>query len=159
MYTVCLEQKIPWKLGDYTVSFIVLGVRLLCKRTPNTIKSHIYCETQINFDNIIQSFDPFLPNGWVFICRLSSCWLGSSYIHLNLKYFTCFKQGITWHSENYKKWVTIIANLTWFKATVNGPSRQVLTVQLNHLFSMCRCEIVLFFSKFIGFGLSPVYAV
>ena len=44
-------------------------------------------------------------NGWVFDYELSGCGFESSCSHLNFRFGTCFKQGVPWHSGNYRVWI------------------------------------------------------
>ena len=37
--------------------------------------------------------------------KLSGCGLEPSYSHLNLRFCTCFEQGIPGHSCNYRVWI------------------------------------------------------
>ena len=32
-------------------------------------------------------------------------WIESSSSHLNFRFCTCFEQGVTWHSDNYRVWI------------------------------------------------------
>ena len=44
-------------------------------------------------------------NGWVFVYKLSGCGFKSCSNHLNFRSCACFKQGIPWHSGNYRVWI------------------------------------------------------
>ena len=44
-------------------------------------------------------------NGWVFVSGLSDCGFESNCGHLHFRYGTCFKQGVPWHSANYRVWI------------------------------------------------------
>ena len=50
---------------------------------------------------------PIWLNGWVFVYELSGCGSGSNCSHLNLRYRTCFEQGVSWHSGNYSVYIYI----------------------------------------------------
>ena len=41
-------------------------------------------------------------NGWVFIDELSGCGFDSHCSHLNFRHFSCFEQGVHWHSGKYR---------------------------------------------------------
>ena len=41
-------------------------------------------------------------NGWVLVCQLDGCGLKSRCSHLNVRYCACFKQGVPWHSGNFR---------------------------------------------------------
>ena len=41
-------------------------------------------------------------NGWVFVYELSGCEFQFCCSHLNVRYRTCFNQGVPSHSGNYK---------------------------------------------------------
>ena len=46
-----------------------------------------------------------LLNGWVFVYELSGYGFESSCSHLNFRFCACFKQGVPWHSGNYRVWI------------------------------------------------------
>ena len=48
---------------------------------------------------------PAWPNGWVFIYEQSGCGFESRCSHLNFRFCACFKQGVLWHSGNYRLWI------------------------------------------------------
>ena len=48
---------------------------------------------------------PVWPNAWVFVYKLSGSGFESSCSHLNLRFRACFKQGVPWHSDNYRVWI------------------------------------------------------
>ena len=48
---------------------------------------------------------PDWANGCVFVYKLSGCGFKSSCSHLNFRFRTCFKQGVSWHSGNYRVWI------------------------------------------------------
>ena len=48
---------------------------------------------------------PVWLNGWVFVYELSGCGFESSCSHLNFRFRACFKQGVPWHSGNYRVWI------------------------------------------------------
>ena len=41
-------------------------------------------------------------NGWVFVYELSGCGFESRCSHLIYKYYSCFEQGVSWHSGNLR---------------------------------------------------------
>ena len=45
------------------------------------------------------------PNGWVFAYKLSGFGFASCCSHLIFRYYSCFKQGVPWHSGNYRVWI------------------------------------------------------
>ena len=45
------------------------------------------------------------PNGWMFVFELSGSGFESSCSHLNFGFCACFKQGVLWHSGNYRVWI------------------------------------------------------
>ena len=55
---------------------------------------------------------PFWPNGGVFVYELSGSGFQFSYSHLNFRFRACFKQGISWHSGNYR--VCIHSETQWW---------------------------------------------
>ena len=48
---------------------------------------------------------PVWLNGLVFIYELNGCEFESSCSHLNFRFHACFKQGVPWHSGNYRVWI------------------------------------------------------
>ena len=44
-------------------------------------------------------------NGWMFVYEQSGCEFESRCSHLNSRYCACFKQGVSWHSGNYRVWI------------------------------------------------------
>ena len=48
---------------------------------------------------------PVWPNGWVFVNEVSGSAFESSRSHLNFRSCACFKQGVPWHSGNYRVWI------------------------------------------------------
>ena len=48
---------------------------------------------------------PVWLNGWVFVYELNGCGFESRCSHLNFRYGTCFKQGVSWHSGKHKVWI------------------------------------------------------
>ena len=47
----------------------------------------------------------FLNLFFLFVYELSGCGFESRCSHLSLKYCACFKQGVPWHSSNYRVWI------------------------------------------------------
>ena len=47
----------------------------------------------------------FWRNGWLFLYELSFCGVEFSCSHLKFKFHACFKQGVPWHSGNYRVWI------------------------------------------------------
>ena len=45
---------------------------------------------------------PVWLNGWMFVYELSGCGFESCCCHLYFRYGACFKQGVPWHSSNYR---------------------------------------------------------
>ena len=67
--------------------------------------------------------EPVWPNGWVFVHELSGSGFESSCSHLNLRFRTCFEQGVPWHSGNYRVWVWN-PYVTWQEHTANYLSKK-----------------------------------
>ena len=63
--------------------------------------------------------EPVWPNGWVFVHELSGSGFESSCSHLNLRFRTCFEQGVPWHSGTYR--VSIYSEtLTWHDKNIQS---------------------------------------
>ena len=73
------------------------------------------------------------PLGWVFVYELSGSGFESGCSHLNFRFRACFKQGVPWHSGNYRVWIHSetrtwhdkniqlkIENLELFKRSIYG---------------------------------------
>ena len=73
--------------------------------------------------NHLASVAKWWPNGWVFIYQLSGSGLKSSCSHLTFRLCTCFKQGVPWHSSNYRRWIHSDTH-TWhdkkIQSNING---------------------------------------
>ena len=39
------------------------------------------------------------------LTKLNGCGFESSFSHLNFRFHVCFKQGVPWHSGNYRLWI------------------------------------------------------
>ena len=48
---------------------------------------------------------PVWLNGWVFVYQLSGCKFKYCCSHLNFRHCVCFKQGVLWHSGNYRVYI------------------------------------------------------
>ena len=44
-------------------------------------------------------------NSWLFVYELGGSGFESSCSHLSFRYGACFKQGVPWHSGNYRVWI------------------------------------------------------
>ena len=51
---------------------------------------------------------PVWPKGWMFVYELGGSGFKSSSSHLNFRFRACFKQGVPWHSGNYRVWIQVI---------------------------------------------------
>ena len=52
-----------------------------------------------------RTFYPVWLNDWVFVYELSGCGFESSCSYLNFKFRACFKQGVPWHSCDFRVWI------------------------------------------------------
>ena len=73
------------------------------------------CDKYLQHSSIIW---PVWLNGWVFIYELSGCGFESICSHLNFRFCACFKQGVPWHSGNYRVWIHWNMYVTWQEHTV-----------------------------------------
>ena len=103
LYAICL------KFGDKSstaVTKLVLKAKVtICSTIKETLllfdsneirtHDHLVCKRTLNHLEI-------WLNGWVFVYELSGCGFESRYCHLNFRYGACFKQGVPWHSGNYR---------------------------------------------------------
>ena len=84
---------------------------------------------------------PVWSNGWLFLYELSGSGFDSSCSHLNFRFRACFKQGVPWHSGNYRVWIHSEMR-TWHYKDIqpNAPIYiYVLRTQLNHLACLAKC--------------------
>ena len=98
----------------------------------------IKCISQISTHNSSIICQVWL-NGWVFVYELTGCRFEFHCSHLNVRYCTCFEQGVPLHSDNYRMWIDCDTR-TWHNKKIqsNGSYRLVITTQLNHLTSLAK---------------------
>ena len=85
-YQSCFKLMIMTMGSFISINFIETGLE---PRTTYSINKH----------------STIWPNGWVFIYKLSGSGLKSSCSHLNFRFRAWFKQGVPWHSGNYRVWI------------------------------------------------------
>ena len=61
--------------------------------------------SQKNTRTFRQPFMLVWLNGWVFVYKLCGWGFESSCSHLNFRFRACFKQGVLWHSGNFRVWI------------------------------------------------------
>ena len=86
---------------------------------------------------------PVWLNTCVFLHELSGCGFAFRCNHLNFRFQAYFEQGVPWHSGNYWVWNQMWSHYetrTWLGKNIdsNGPYREVLITQLNHLASLVK---------------------
>ena len=93
-FCTCFKEGVPWNSGNYRMWI------------------HSETHTWHGKDSQMHHTDKYLehswiiwPNGWVFVYELSGSGFEPSSNHLNFRFRTCFKQGIPWHSGNYRVWI------------------------------------------------------
>ena len=64
--------------------------------------------------------NPIWPNEWVFVYELSGSRFESGCSHLNFRFCTCFKQGVSWHC-NYRVWIHSVTR-TWHDKNIQPGS-------------------------------------
>ena len=72
---------------------------------------------------------PVWPNGWVFVYELSGSGFESSCSHLNFRFCTCLKQGVHWHSGNYREWIHSETR-TWHDKNIQSNINTLKILQL-----------------------------
>ena len=84
----------------------------------------------------------------MFVYKLSGCGFESHCSHLNLRYCTCFNQGVPWHSGNNRTWIHCEMH-TWHDKNIhsNAWQRYILKTQLNHLASLAKLLGACFWTK------------
>ena len=72
--------------------------------------------------------------------------------HLNVRFCTCFEQGVHWHSGNYRVLIHSETR-TWHGKNIqsNAPNRSVLKTQVNHLASLAKWLSVRLRNKWLWF--------
>ena len=79
----------------FMISYLLLQIlRNVTNSDSNRIQIHNQLVCKQTLDH--------LAIGWVFICKLSDCGFRSHCCPSNFRYSTCFKQGVPWHSGNYR---------------------------------------------------------
>ena len=74
---------------------------------------------------------PVSLNGWVFVLELSGCGFESRCCHLNFRYGSCFKEGVSWHSG--KRWVWIHSDMTLTHSDMKLDHDMIITYSKMHL--------------------------
>ena len=66
-------------------------------------------------------------------------WIRVQLQSVMFRFCTCFEQGVSWHSDNYRPWIQS-ETLTWLEKDIqsNAPYRLVLRTQFNHLASLAK---------------------
>ena len=68
------------------------------------VGSQIYFNCKwLQLDSNPEPLRPVWPNCRVFVYELNGSGFESSCCHVNVRF--CFKQGVPWHSGNYKVWI------------------------------------------------------
>ena len=97
-FCTCFEQGLPWHSGNYRV-----WIHSEAGTWHNeNIQSMHSTDKHSQHSSLIW---PVWLNGWVFSYELRGCEFESSCSHLNFKFHTFFKQGVPWHSGNYRVWI------------------------------------------------------
>ena len=93
---------------------------------------------------------PVWLDGWVFIYKLSGCGFESSCSHLNFRCCACFKQGVPWHSDNFRVWIHSDMHM-WHDKNIqsNATYWYVLKTQLNHFTSLAKWLSVHLWTKWL----------
>ena len=91
---------------------------------------------------------------WVFVYELSGSGFVSTSSHLNFRFRTCFEQGVSWYSGNYRVWihsktptwhdkniqlknfVEFMQNQHLFDSLIANISRAVGQSPINHIHSV-----------------------
>ena len=100
IYNPVVPSSKPLVGSKFSAAFWIIGVSgnivIKSKQSP---RSSAVTLRQLNLIHKKGS------NGWVFSYELSGCRFKSSCSHLNFRFCTCFKQGVPWHSGNYRVWI------------------------------------------------------
>ena len=77
-----------------------------CEFTLKLVRYMIITYSQMHrTDKYLQRSSIIWPvwlNGWVFVYVLIDCRCESRCCHINCRFGACFKQGVPWHSGNYR---------------------------------------------------------
>ena len=79
-------------------------LKFLANKSSNCNKiwtnNYLVCKQTLNHSAKLVTIKPVWINDWVFIYELSDCGFESHCCHLNFRYWTCFEQGVPWHSAS-----------------------------------------------------------
>ena len=108
--------------------FLDIQATIKCKFTLKLVRDRIITYSQMHrTDKYSQHTSIIWPawlNGWVFVYKLSGCGFKFSCSHVNLRFRTCFKQGVPWRSDNCRVWIHS-ETCTWHDRNIqsNAPYR------------------------------------
>ena len=131
--TRCLWVRVPLqslKISDIasvsSKEFLNIQANVECGFLPKCVgyMTKIYSQMHRTYKYLQHSsiIWPVSPSGWLFVYELNCCGLESIWSHLNFKYFTCFEQGVPWHSGEYR--VSIHSEMrTWHDKIIHQMHR------------------------------------
>ena len=109
-FCACVKQGVPWHSGNYRLRLTLKRVRYM-----TGTYSQMHCTDKYSqHSSIIWSV---WLNGWVFVYELSGCGFEFSCGNLNFKLHACFKEGVHWHSGNYRELIHS-QTLTWYDENI-----------------------------------------
>ena len=86
---------------------------------------------------------PVWLNGWVFLYELSGCGFESSRSDLTLRFCACFKQGVSWHSSNYRVWIQS-KMCTWQDKNIEYLAVSSFSVAIKAVLTHSVCNYIFF---------------
>ena len=103
-------------------AIIESGFTLKCVR--DMIRTYNQMQSRDKYSQHSSTVNPLWLSSWVFVYELSSYAFESSWSQLNLRFRACIKQGVLWHSCNYRVWIHAEMR-TWLHKNIqsNAPYR------------------------------------
>ena len=86
-----------WARSSWTFSQAI-ECEFTLKLVPDIIIRYSHMHRTDKYSQYSSIIRPVWLNGWVFVCELSGCRFESHCCQLNVRYDTCFEQGVPWHS-------------------------------------------------------------
>ena len=86
-----------WARSSWTFSQAI-ECEFTLKLVPDIIIRYSHMHHTDKYSQYSSIIRPVWLNGWVFVCELSGCRFESHCCQLNVRYDTCFEQGVPWHS-------------------------------------------------------------
>ena len=110
------------------------------KRVCDMIITYSQMDQTVKFYNRLIVWSVWL-NSWVFLYELSDCESQSLCSHLNVRYHSCFEQGVPWHSGNNRERIQSKAH-TW-PCNKTHTLKSVSKYLVNHWMQFLKSKMVM----------------